>query len=152
MTLGERIRVHRKRMNLTQEELAKKLNTSPQNIYKYEKGIIQNIPLDKIDALARLFGISPSTLAGWSENTADPQRTPIRPHMELTPIETLIITSYRQKPETHAAILRILDLDAGPSDSFYMPESGLKLASPKPTLEEIEKMHREKMAAEAKKK
>ncbi len=67
MTIGDKIKHYREALQMTQEELAAKANTSPQNIYKYEKGIITNIPLTRIELLAGIFGISPNALTGWDE-------------------------------------------------------------------------------------
>ena len=65
MAIGNRIKLYREHMHMTQAELAKRLNTTPQNIYKYEMGIITNIPLSKIEAMAEIFDIPPERLAGW---------------------------------------------------------------------------------------
>ncbi|MBQ7737315.1 MAG: helix-turn-helix domain-containing protein [Oscillospiraceae bacterium] len=65
MAIGDRILLHRNRCRMTREELAKRLNTTPQNIYKYEKGIITNIPLSKIERMAEIFDIPPERLTGW---------------------------------------------------------------------------------------
>ena len=67
MEIGERINYYRKLRGLTQEDVAISLGTTPQNIYKYEKGIIKNIPLTSIVAMSELFGISPAELAGMTE-------------------------------------------------------------------------------------
>ena len=69
MSAGERIRELRLQHGITQEELASYLNTTKQTIYKYETGIITNIPLDKIEKLANKFNVSASFLAGWDEST-----------------------------------------------------------------------------------
>lgn len=69
MTIGDKIKRLREEMGLTQDEVATAVDTTPQNIYKYEKGIISNIPLAKIEKLASLFGVTPWELAGW-EGTA----------------------------------------------------------------------------------
>lgn len=65
-TTGERIRRCRKAAGMTQEELAERLGTTPQNIYKYEKGIVNNIPVCNIEDMAEIFGISPAELVGWT--------------------------------------------------------------------------------------
>lgn len=67
MKPSERIRYYRESAGLTQDEVAKKINVTPQAVYKYEKGIVSNIPLDKIELLANLFSVSPSVLAGWED-------------------------------------------------------------------------------------
>lgn len=67
MTRGERIKFLREKNNMTQTELAEKIKTTKQNVYKYESGIITNIPSDKIEKMADLFGVSPSYVMGWSD-------------------------------------------------------------------------------------
>ena len=52
--------------DMTQEELAKKLNTTKQTIYKYENDVITNIPADKIKSMAEIFGVSPVEIMGLS--------------------------------------------------------------------------------------
>lgn len=71
MNIGQRIRELRINSGLSQTEVAIKLNTTKQNIYKYENSIITNIPLEKIEALAKLFNVSPSMLVGWSDNKSE---------------------------------------------------------------------------------
>lgn len=71
MNIGQRIRKLRIESGLSQTEVAAKLNTTKQNIYKYENCIITNIPLEKIEALASLFNISPSELVGWSDKNSN---------------------------------------------------------------------------------
>jgi len=72
MTIGERIRMYREKADLTQAELASRIGTTPQNIYKYEQGIITNIPLKSIQAIADVFLIPPSLLAGWDDYDEQP--------------------------------------------------------------------------------
>lgn len=67
MVNGDRIKFLRKRCKLTQGEVAEKIGTIKQTIYKYEMGLITNIPSDKIEAMARLFDVSPSYLMGWED-------------------------------------------------------------------------------------
>lgn len=67
MNIGERIRTLRKAKNMTQSELAELLNTTKQNIFKYENGIVTNIPSDKIEKMAEIFGVSPAKLMGWDD-------------------------------------------------------------------------------------
>lgn len=68
MSIGEKIREQRELHQQSQEEVAKAIGTTKQNIYKYENGLIVNIPLDKIEALAQHFNVSPSYLTGWEQN------------------------------------------------------------------------------------
>ena len=72
MKTNEKIRMLRKQNGITQEELAEYLNTTKQTIYKYEMGIITNIPLDKIEKLAKKFNVSAAYLAGWDDTEIVP--------------------------------------------------------------------------------
>ncbi len=65
MNLGEKIKYFREKRKMTQDEVAAAVDTTPQNIYKYEKGIVTNIPLAKLEKLAELFQVTPWELAGW---------------------------------------------------------------------------------------
>lgn len=70
MTIGERIKIFRENSDMTQEVLAAKIGTTKQTIYKYENNVITNIPSDKIERLADIFGISPIVLMGWDNDFA----------------------------------------------------------------------------------
>lgn len=65
MTLGDRIKMLRISSEISQVELADRLNVSKQTLYKYENNIVTNIPSDKIEAAAKIFNVSPSYLMGW---------------------------------------------------------------------------------------
>lgn len=67
MTVGERIKILRERLGMSQIDFATKLNISKQNLYKYENNIITNIPSDKIEAAAKLCNVSPAYLMGWED-------------------------------------------------------------------------------------
>ena len=67
MTKGQRIKELRERRNMTQEELAKKLNTTKQTISKYEKDIVTNIPSDRIEALSVVLNTTPEYILGWEK-------------------------------------------------------------------------------------
>ena len=72
MEKGERIRSRREALGMTQTELADALSTTKQNIYKYENGIISNIPSDKIEAMAEILKTTPAYLMGWEEEAVLP--------------------------------------------------------------------------------
>lgn len=65
MSIGQRIKHLREAAQITQEELAKQVGTTKQTIYKYENEIITNIPLDRLELIAKIFHVSPAYLIGW---------------------------------------------------------------------------------------
>ena len=69
MDKGQRIRSKRTELGLTQSELAEKVDSTKQNIYKYERGIITNIPSDKIELLADALGVSAAYIMGWVDES-----------------------------------------------------------------------------------
>ena len=73
MAKGDRIKALREKHGLTQEELAEKLGTTKQTIFKYETNVITNIPSDKIEKMAELFGVDPAYLMGWNEDQTSGQ-------------------------------------------------------------------------------
>jgi transcriptional regulator with XRE-family HTH domain len=70
MTIGERIREARTAKGLTQEQLAEQVHVTKQAVYKYETGIVTNIPLDKLESIAACLGVVPGYLAGWQGSPA----------------------------------------------------------------------------------
>lgn len=65
MSIGDRIKVAREQKGLTQEELGKLCGTTKQTIFKYESGIVTNIPLDRLERIAHAVSVSPAYLMGW---------------------------------------------------------------------------------------
>ena len=81
MTKGDKIRIAREAKGLTQEELGAVCGVSKQTIYKYEQGIITNIPSDKVELICSELDISPVYLMGWEAGeaaTAPDNLIPIR--------------------------------------------------------------------------
>lgn len=69
MTTGDRIRKLRENLCISQVDFASKINVSKQTLYKYENGIVTNIPSDKIEAIAKFCAVPPSYLMGWDDAT-----------------------------------------------------------------------------------
>lgn len=65
MDVGKRIRERRKELNLSVDELAKKLNKNRTTVYRYEKGDIENLPIDILGPLAKALNTTPAYLMGW---------------------------------------------------------------------------------------
>ncbi len=91
MTKGERIKAMREAHNMSQVELASKIPVSKQNLYKYENNIITNIPSDKIEAIANVFGTTPAYLMGWTDSPEIPSTTINR---TLRPDESNLLDDY----------------------------------------------------------
>lgn len=67
MTIGERIRLKREELGLTQDELAKKLGyKSRSSVNKIENS--RELPLKKVRMMANILDCSPSYLMGWDDD------------------------------------------------------------------------------------
>lgn len=89
MTLYDRIRTRREQLNMSQEELAKKLGyKSRSTIAKIESGE-NDITQSKIVAFAKALGVKPGYLMGWED-------TPATSPLSLTQQEETHIKKYRQ--------------------------------------------------------
>ncbi|GAB6651769.1 hypothetical protein BOVMAS18_18210 [Streptococcus uberis] len=67
LTVGERIKLRRKEIKMSVEELAKKVDVSMATIYRYEKGDIEKVDTEVLGQIARALRVSPSVLMGWEE-------------------------------------------------------------------------------------
>jgi transcriptional regulator with XRE-family HTH domain len=67
MGLKENIKTKRTELDLTLDDVSKYIGVSRQTVYKYESGIISNVPSDKIESMAELFKTTPAALMGWGE-------------------------------------------------------------------------------------
>lgn len=71
MTVGDRIRICREKIGMSQTDLANKIQIQKQRLYKYEMNIVTNIPSDIIEKIADILTTTPSYLMGWQENLAE---------------------------------------------------------------------------------
>lgn len=67
MTVGEKIRACREAKHLTQTELGLACGVTKQTIFKYETGVVANIPIDKLQLIASKLGVSAAYLMGWDD-------------------------------------------------------------------------------------
>lgn len=94
-TVGENILFMRRRLGMTQEELAKKMGyKSKSTINKIELGI-NDIPQSKIAKFAEVLGTTPAHLMGWKE---EEQRTPPQ-ELKLTEEEQVFLEAFRKLPD-----------------------------------------------------
>lgn len=69
MNMGDIIKRLRLEKGITQEELGRVIGVQKSAIRKYESGLVQNIKRSSIKKMADYFGVSPSYLLGYEENT-----------------------------------------------------------------------------------
>lgn len=67
MNIGERIKQRRKELKMSADALGEKLGKDRSTIYRYEKGDIENLPLDILEPIAAALHTTPQYLMGWDK-------------------------------------------------------------------------------------
>lgn len=82
MNIGERIKQKRLELNLSQDELAKKVGyKSRSSIQKIEAS--RNLPLDKVTKMANALECTEAYLMGWEENKDSDHLNQLAKRMEV---------------------------------------------------------------------
>lgn len=69
MKVGEMLKELRTNKNLSLDDVSKQLGIARQTLYKYETGIITNIPLTRIEELAKIYRVKPGYIMGWKDDS-----------------------------------------------------------------------------------
>ena len=85
MTIGERIKKHRKAIGMSAKTLAERIGKSAATIYRYENGDIRNLDSRILLPIADALGVTPGILMGWEED--DDERAGIVPATPAPPAE-----------------------------------------------------------------
>lgn len=101
MTKGQRIKLLRDSISMSQVDMADRIGVSKQTLYKYENDIVTNIPSDKIEEIAKLVGVEPSFIMGWEESS-EAKRIPVYGKVVAgIPLEAITdIIDYEEIPES----------------------------------------------------
>ena len=68
MIVGKRIKQRRKDLGISADKLASLIGKDRSTIFRYEKGDIENLPLDILEPIAEALKTTPQFLMGWEEN------------------------------------------------------------------------------------
>jgi transcriptional regulator with XRE-family HTH domain len=107
MTIGDKIRLHRKALGLTQTELGEKLGVKTNAVSKWECGRVDDIPTSKIKAMAKLFDVQPSYLID------EKQPAPTNEGELGEEDKKLLMMIHNLSPENRARIVAIIEALAG---------------------------------------
>ena len=70
MTIGQRIKLRRKELGMSADELGKIIGKNRATIFRYENGDIEKLPVDNLKPIAEALLTTPQALMGWEEKTA----------------------------------------------------------------------------------
>ncbi len=71
MTVGERIKLRRKELGLSVDQLADMLGKNRATVYRYESDEIENLSITVLEPLAKALKTSPPFLMGWGDETIE---------------------------------------------------------------------------------
>lgn len=96
MTVGERMKMLRKKREISADTVAEALGVSRSTVFRYERGDIDKVPADLLERIASVLHTNSGYLLGWSEY--DGPDIPSRGEVdsELTPAEFDLINSFRR--------------------------------------------------------
>lgn len=95
MEIHERIRKRRIELELSMRDVAAALGVSPSTVSRYESSEIQNMGIDKIEALSKVLRCTPAYLMGWEDEIVSD--TPLSPEKILIQIFNELNSSGQQK-------------------------------------------------------
>ena len=76
MNVGEKIKLRRKELKISADDLADYVGVSRSTIFRYEKGDIEKVGPEVLKKIADKLRISPAELMGWSnEISVEPEYT-----------------------------------------------------------------------------
>lgn len=113
MNIGKRIKERRKELNISVDELAQRLNKNRTTVYRYEKGDIENLPIDILDPLAKALETTPAYLMGWDD----------RPNKDAATVGELLRMMRNNRNMTIEEYSREIGISA---DDLRLYESGEK--------------------------
>lgn len=104
MDIGLRIKERRKDLKMSAEDLGERLGKDRSTIYRYEKGDIENLPLDLLEPIAVALDTTPAYLMGWENEKEKPA-----PEDEFSDNIRTLIEFVKSVPEDKAdLILRVM--------------------------------------------
>lgn len=108
MSLGKRLKYLREQQDITQKDLAKKLNTKQSNISKFESGML-NISTEILKQIAEIFNVSTDYLIGThdvSEKQLIMLQEAIRQSKNIKDDEYLIVLNEAKESDISAQEIR----------------------------------------------
>ena len=108
MNIGSRIKQRRKELRMSADKLGDILGKDRSTIYRYEKGDIENLPLDILEPIAKALGTTPAYLMGWETPTPASKKTTSPDEPKLTKGEEAMLNLFRQIPENKQQL--VLDM------------------------------------------
>ena len=90
MNIQLRIKEKRKELKMSADELGRRLGKDRSTIYRYEKGDIENLPLDILEPIAKALNTTPQYLMGWEKSIEENPKETAELHFEILMDEDIL--------------------------------------------------------------
>lgn len=77
-----RMKNRREELDMSYQTLAEKVGISKSTLQRYETGSIKNMPVDKLEDIAKALNVSPAYLMGWEDKPEDKPIETIAAHFD----------------------------------------------------------------------
>ncbi|SUN48804.1 phage repressor protein [Streptococcus dysgalactiae subsp. dysgalactiae] len=114
MDIGAKLKQRRLEVNVSVEELAKKLGVSKTTIYRYEKGEILKVPTEVLEKISKILNTNPAYFMGWSD-TPTPVQTQTLQEIIVTskqleqPRQEKVLSFANEQLEEQSKVVSMLD-------------------------------------------
>ena len=122
MKVNEIIKQRRVELGLTLKDIAKALNVAESTVSRYESNDIQNMGIDKIEALSVVLKCSPGYLMGWIIDKKEEQQS-------ISQDEKVLISNYRKLNDIGKKKLIEYSDDLADSKKYVIQSDVIKLPS-----------------------
>lgn len=109
MSIGQRIKERRKELNLSVDEVAKRLGKNRATIYRYESDEIENLPITVLEPLAKILQVHPSYLMGWEDSLNNIPLDLLHHYQELGMSEEEMVEEYEKFRKSEEEDLKDVD-------------------------------------------
>lgn len=79
-----RMKKRREELNMSYQTLSDKVGISKSTLQRYETGYIKNMPVDKLEDIAKALCVSPAYLMGWDDKITNEEPTTLAAHFDGT--------------------------------------------------------------------
>lgn len=79
-----RMKNRREELNMSYQTLSDKVGISKSTLQRYETGYIKNMPVDKLEDIAKALCVSPAYLMGWDDKNSIEEPTTLAAHFDGT--------------------------------------------------------------------
>ena len=112
-SIGERLKMLRKKANLSVDELSNIIGKDRATVYRYERGDIRKLPFELLEPLAKAFNVTPADIVGIADED----------NLILSKEEKRLVLAYRNKPDMQKSVDILLGIAESPPSQIVQTKA-----------------------------